>query len=302
MQSRRLVSKHSEDFLKKRFKRKIWLVILIFITITTWSFCLFNVLRLETFNISTVEIYGADSDIASSLRNIASQKIEGDYMGIVPKSSYFFYPKNDIIASVFQASPRISKVNIDISSFDTLLLKIEEKKSDVIGCLSLPEFDGNKILPEDQNRCFAIDDKGILFKAVDFNKNIDSHVYFKTLQDDNTNTFIGNHIIDPVTLGKIESVFDFFKKNNINSKAVLLKDTGEYEFYLENKNSRNPEDDFAVLYMNDDRSIDEQLQNFILFWNKVRDNKDIKNKSFEYVDVRYGSNVFFRLDDERIEK
>ncbi len=277
-------------------------MVLAFISIATWSFCVVRVLQLETFNISTIEIYGADNDIASGLKDIADQKITGDYLGIIPKSSFFFYPKSDIIASVSQASPRISKVELDRGSLNTLLLKVEEKKSDIIGCLSLPEFNGNEIVPEDQGECFAIDGQGILFKAIDFNKDIESHIYFRALHDDNATTSIGNSIADPVVLSKLESVFDFFKKNNINSRSVLLKDAGEYEFYIDNKNTHNPEDDFAVLYMNNARSVDEQLQNFTLFWNKARDNKDIKNKSFEYIDVRYGSNVFFRLDDEDIEK
>ena len=60
----------------------------------------------------------------------------------------------------------------------------------------------------------------------------------------------------------------------------------------------NPDKSIAIVYLNDSRSLSDELSNLLSFWTYMVVNPRVTKTppSFDYIDVRYGTNVFYRVN------
>jgi hypothetical protein len=73
-----------------------------------------------------------------------------------------------------------------------------------------------------------------------------------------------------------------------HAEFILIKDDGEYEMYAND----------AFIYFNNKRSIVEQLKNLIEFWNHNKNENSAGSTSYESINIKYGSNNFYRQKSE----
>lgn len=75
----------------------------------------------KAVRISHVSIYGADQ----SLSSLATEAMQGSYLGIIPHDSFFFVSESRIRAAILAANPDIAAVSIFRDGFNGLSVKVD---------------------------------------------------------------------------------------------------------------------------------------------------------------------------------
>lgn len=294
----------SKSFAHRRQSRTVLIIVLAVISLGTGLFSLSRLSGLSFFSIDTVRIFVADQNIAANLQAAAYSRLEGDYLHLFSKSNYFLYPRREIIAGIRAASPLIDTVTIGNDGLHTLIISVNEKTPAAVICANLPDFTGNIISTVDSDSCYFADSSGLIFEHTpSITGNVYDRFYVPRLGDaaSSSNSIIGTQGIPAADFAKLRLFLDDIHQAGIESQDVLLKDGGEYELYARNPSltltgSIPAAQDTVIIYFNDSNLSDE-LINLVSFWKKMTDTARLKKESlaFDYIDVRYGSNVFYRM-------
>lgn len=290
----------SQNFSKRRKNRIVIISLLIVISIFTWSLSFVRFISLNAFSLNDVKIAGISPDVVASMQASALSSLEGDYFGIIPRSSSFFYPKTEIINNIEKISPEVEKVEVTKASGNVLGIEIKSKTPVAIICSGYPDFSDVKDISLIEADCYYIDAHGYIFKKAPLISGTLYHRYYIPALFDNsssTESVIGKYASSTEEFINLQKFYSNVVKSGIVAEAILVKGTGEYELYAENQASSSEfNNNVAVIYFNDDRPLDEELANLVSFWKNMTDK--VKNKSatttFDYIDVRYGANVFYK--------
>jgi hypothetical protein len=299
----RLTSHQSRKFIKRKKARGLVVGILIVVSIVSGLFALSRLSSLYALSIQTVEVQGADNDIAGSIQKVALNALEGKYLHLFSKSNTFIYPRDLVSSAVGSVSPRISSVKVKKSDMHTLEISVEEKAPKALVCANLPEFNGDSLSLENLDSCYFADTAGYIFASAPlFSGNIYNRYYAPDLSNTTSteNFVIGSYATSSAEFTKLQEFYEGARLFGVDVLAILIKEAGEYELYARNSiqdqivstSSINA----MVVYFNNSRSFRDQLVNLLSFWTKMKDQARSKGEvvNFDYIDVRYGSNVFYR--------
>ncbi|MCX6719051.1 MAG: hypothetical protein NTZ38_01600 [Candidatus Taylorbacteria bacterium] len=267
---------------------------------------------LSVFNIETVQIAGADPDIVPALRSVVYGEIDGDYGGLFSRSNIFLYPKASISKAVINASKRVSSVDI-YRDGRTLMIEANEKIPVAMVCADLPDWgDNGRLDDKNTDKCFLVDDNGFLYARVsviqgfsNISDNIHDRYFIPDLSDNGASSseaLIGTTLSTTTDFQALREFSQVARDHGIDIQAMLLRGNGEYEMYALNPASnfmshQSTATSTVVIHVNRRNGFDNELANLISFWSNAVD----KAKSgqawpvWDYIDVRYGSNVFFRM-------
>ncbi|MES2216216.1 MAG: hypothetical protein V4481_02880 [Patescibacteria group bacterium] len=294
MPTRRAVTNQSKSFARQKRTRLIIFIVAIVVVISGGIFGASYLSRLSTFTIQVIEVSGADQEIIGSVRAAAEESLKGNYLHLFSRANVFLYPKEDIKRAVMAASSRIEDVQVKHNKLTGLTISVKEKEADALVCPTFPDFNEGKLILENFESCLFADQKGILYaKAISIaSTSLDTYnLYFAPAAKEvatSTEEFKA-----------LQSFYVGLKKNHIDIQAILFKEKGEYEAYVRTTGAT------TVIYFNNTRPLSVELDNLILFWNHALAEAKAKGGQravpaearipvYEYIDVRYGSNVFFR--------
>lgn len=299
MNARRTQQLHthqSERFSRNRHRRLIVGLSATLIALISWLFVLSRLSDLQALAITDIRVYGADPDITGNLEAAASSSIQGSYLGIFSKSDSLIYPKAAVKQAVGSSSPRLATVNVMRNGLHGLTVSVTEKIPAAVICADLPNLDsGESGVPIDSTDCYLADRTGFIFKQASMastsqDRNYDVY-YAPNLQAVPVGTFA-------TSTNEFASVVSFVsgvKAAGLAPQGVLIKDSGEYELYL--RNPSNPEGPIIV-YWDTSADVSRELSDLSAFWNGIASGSAkvaVKDPSqLEYIDIRYGSNVFYR--------
>ncbi len=294
-------SNQSRSFEERRKRRIILGVIAASTALASWIFVFYSVSFLPSLELTSVHVYGAEADITPLLRAAAYRSIQGSYFGLFSKANAFMYPENSIVAAVGAAAPRINSVTVKREGLHDLTIAVSEKNPAAVACVGLPNFDNNGVLlPDDPSQadtaCYFTDDSGFMFRKTTL-AIPDTYIryYMPVISDDP----IGHYATSTETFRALQEFVKSARTNGIAAEALLIKPAGEYELYARNPGGKNLAAPVAtaVIYLNDSAGFPTELSNLSAFWNNMIAGARIKDAplNFEYIDVRYGSNVFYRL-------
>ncbi len=302
----RIHASQSKSFAEQRRRQAIIGIVAGSIAIFSFTFSLSKLSSLEFFSIETIRVYGADSDIALAVQSAAYNSIQGSFLGIFSKSNAFIYPKSSLTAAVVDASPRVLSAEVSRDGWQTLIVSVYEKSPAAIVCADLPDFDQNGALLSD-NDCYAADDSGLLFKKITASTDAFAgtasaagtpgiiRYYVPDLPDDAS--AIGSRATSTVEFAALQSFVAGARSAGIKPEAILFKDGGEYEMYADSPagpSGAATSTPLIVVYFNDKAGFAAELSDFHAFWSHMAMSAAGAPKSFEYIDLRYGSNVFYR--------
>lgn len=291
-------SGQSSSFARKRRRRNIvgWTAGVL--AVISWVFILSRLTFLSTFAIDTVNVYSARQDLVPAVQSVAYRELQGAYLGIFSKANSIIYPKRAITAAVASSSPRIDTVSIAREGRHGLNISISEKPAAGIVCPELPSFDEDAALIRGQG-CYFADDDGLVFERVpESDTGTYNRYYAPTLPTDDT--IIGRHATSTTRFKTLQIFIETAKGAGIVPEALLIKDGGEYELYIDNplpgktstsSDHRGP----IVIYMNDRVSLATELDNLVLFWSTMMDKARAKGTPLELSEIKlqYPPNVYY---------
>ncbi len=298
-------SRQSKNF---RVKRRIFSAVKIvggMAVIAAFFYTLSAVSSMDVFAINNVRISGIDdSGVVESMHASVLESLQGKSLHLFSNSNTILFPRRDISQMVKDKYPEVESVTLDRDGTHTLNVNIKEKDPSALVCTTLPDFNGNELSLSDSSSCYFADDTGFIFKkAPSFSGRVYHRYYVPDLSGANldstsvdatsTEGVIGLYATSTIEFSKVQKFYEGLQQNNIIADAVLSKGGGEYELYV-----RNPfmSSSTAVVYFNTTSSSTEQLSNLISFWSHTVNTARTKKSKigFDYIDVRYGDNVFYR--------
>ena len=275
----RLSNLQSRKFENVKKKKKYTLVALFALNMIISVFCLHRFLSLDYFDIKSITINGANSELSLDIQNKLESVLNGSYLGLFPRNNIFIYPKNSLISAIGQVSPDIQGINIYSQNKNSIAIDIIQKKPAAIVCTSLPDNDNS----EDFDDCYFSDWSGLLFaKAGTTTDKV--HYYYIPSLNDSTSTkesLIGSYATSTNDFIELDKFYKNAEDNNLDPKYILINDHGEFEMYASD----------TIIYFNKEKSLDEQLSNLISFWNHTKREK--LDAKFEYIKLQYSPNIFY---------
>lgn len=253
----------------------------------------------KVLQLNAVQVSGIDENVIPHIRDTVMKALSGNYMGMYSRANAFLYPRTQIKIAIQDQYQEIRDIKIDRADRHTVRVSIEEKDPAALICPTLPDFNGSDITLDDPGSCYFADSTGLMFKkAPTFSGNIFNKYYIPDLEvyvnGASSTPLVGRYATSTEEFSLVQDFYNAVRNNKINTDAVLVKGSGEYELYIQNPDVASST---AVVYFNTLSSTTLQLANFISFWNytisEARTNK--RNIQFDYIDVRYGSNIYHRL-------
>ncbi len=285
-------SGQSHQFIYSRRKKNIWTLILALISIITWLYAFSSLSHLEIFNIKTINISGADKDISNTLKATALNSIQGEYFGLFSRSNLLAYPKEAIMTAIMNTDARVNDVTVERSGIQSLNITVREKIPAAVVCTNLPDWDESDLILDSFESCYLVDDTGYVFMNASSSNAEINRYYLPNIAIVSTSTsIIGTKIASTTMFRTLQSFYNGAKSYNIDIKALLVKDGGEYELYAATESG------VIVVYFNEINGFENEFTALISFWNDLTQKaRNEGNKlKLDSIDLRYGSNVFYRI-------
>jgi hypothetical protein len=246
-----------------------------------------------------VQVSGVDDGIIPHIKDTVMNALSGEYIGLISRANVLFYPRKQIEEEIMAKFDEAAMVKVDSVDRHTVRVSIKEKDPAGLLCPTLPDFNGNDILLDNPSSCYFVDESGFIFKkAPSFSGDVYSRYYVPDLAPQldasASSTLVGLFATSTAEFKIVHEFYDIMKRNNIVTDALLMKGGGEYELYIRNPGESSST---AVIYFNTLSSTTEQAANFLSFWNHMTATASGRGESiqFDYIDVRYGDNVYHRL-------
>jgi hypothetical protein len=301
--SRRFEARQSQSFTQKKREHRVFFWAIVVLAVFSWMSVMSHLSYLRFFSISVIEITGVSQEIHPTVRAAANEAIQGDYFNLLSRSNILLYPEQGIIESIERSTPRVEEVKVERHGRNSLFITIKEKEPSALVCTNFPEFDEKHQLSLENDECAFADSKGVLYDtAPAISGTMYNRYYIPELGDISTSSVekLGFTATTTDEFAALQELYDNLKARDMEVKGVLFKPAGEYEAYISNARSKSETQGegvaTAVIYFNSTRPLSVQFDNLVLFWEHAIEDAKTKGRTpvYEYIDVRYGSNVFFR--------
>ena len=284
----RLRSHQSKKFVANK-KTKTYLVWALFaLNIFLLIFSLSKITYLDFITIKNVSVYGTRENISRDIQNKVLDIIDNSYIGLFSKANSLFYPKGTLLASIQSVAPQIQSLTINRDGLHGLRINVVEKIPKAKICANLPDFSEDENILDQVSNCYLADSSGQIFDKISTSTKNSLNLYFiPSLSDTSTSTghsLLTKYATSTDEFTSLQNFYDSTKKAGLDPKFILIKDDGEYEMYAND----------TVIYFNNKRPIIEQLKNLIEFWNHNKNNNSSEDINYEYINIKYGSNIFYR--------
>lgn len=288
MKSGRVRTLKSAKYLEKR-KKKLIVRIYIYVSIFILIFLMiYGALRIPFFQIRTVVVQGAETLNQLQIENTAKGLLSGNYLYLVPRSNFLFYPKSTILETIGSSYKKIENIKAEVKGTSVLSIEIVEKKADVVVCEGFKEDEG-------QNTCYFADVNGYIYDFSDIESQLGSTTpYFKYYVNPNIPVSIGKNFIDTSTFHELQDLIKGIEVYGIKSTGLLISDDNSYELYIKNVDKST-----AVVYFDNRSPFSKTFSDLTLFWQNVLDKKiGLKvTPSFEYINLRFANSVFYLINE-----
>ncbi len=284
----------SSKFIQKRRKIMIASTVLSIFCVLLISLNILLLNRLTIFQIDSIDITGTDKTIDNDIKDIAMSSLDGNYLGIIPRSSIIFFPKKEIIKSLTDKFKIINDISIKREGFSKIIINIKERAPSAIVC---DGFRGDNIA----DNCFLSDDNAYVYdKASDSDVNDNSYnTYYYPNSKEDIST--GSYFIDKDRFDDLQNFLFSSMKNGLLPLGMLIGDNGEYEMYLKNvftKNSTSTND--ITVYFDDKKSLKDTLSNLLAFWkDALVKSKGANAPVFDSINLHFGNTIYFSKQNQQ---
>lgn len=248
---------------RKRFFLKaslIFAAILLFLLGVTAS------IYIPKFRINEISIEGTAVLDKEQLKEEAFSLLRQKFWGIFPYDNIFILPKERIIATLSKKFPLIKKVTIKNDFSRKVFISVEERKPEALWCK--------------KDFCAFLDEAGFIFEPAPV---FSGTIFPKFFDERETPADIGKEILPAAEFQKLHFVLETLEKKNFNVVKTILKDSGLYEIHLD--------EGWYILFneKNNAETVSENLE--LILENNIKE----KRPQLEYIDLRFGNKIFFKL-------
>jgi len=277
-QRSRLTAHQSKKFATHRQIKVYFFGFLAIVAVFAFVFLLSKITYINSFKIKDFVINGVGEEVALPIRKQVGEILNGSYLGLFSKANTFLYPHDSLVANIQSSLPQIQSLKISRNGLSGLKIDIVPKNPSATVCTSLPEFGDDHSLKIGDN-CYLVDWSGQIFATGGL---ASGNIYFiPSIAENMTNdsSLILSYVASTSEFVALQNFYEGARDVELKPRFILVKENGEYEMFA----------DDVIIYFNNLRRIEEQLNNLVSFWK----NSKYSKSDLEYIDVRYGSSVFY---------
>ncbi len=287
----------SERYLKKRRKKFIWVAILFIVAIVSVITAMSLLSKASFLQIHSVVVINATTGIplvtpVDQIQGIAESGIVGNRWYFFSKNTFLLYPKKEITEDILRTFPRVQSVDFAKDSSKNLDVLITERAPSALVCTE----------QTNAGKCFYMDGSGFVYAEA---PTFSAGVYVRYTIASST-IGIGKPALTQSQLVVTRQAIDFLTKMNINVTGVTISNENDEALFIKDIYATStpaaiaassssagqvmmPETLVTTIYIATDDSFSTALNNFAQFW------ENSKNRNFEYVDLRYGNDIVYKL-------
>ncbi len=283
-----LYSPRIREIKKKKnrvLRRKILIYLILLIAILT---LIGFSLRWQKINIQKIAISGNKVIDTELIKNIVAENLVGNYLYILPKTNFIFYPKDKIKLELSSKYKRLKDITLNVDNLERLNIQVNERTAHYTWCGAIPE----DLTINTEEKCYFIDDDGYIFDEAPY---FSGEVYFKFYgtNDINTSDPMGSYYAKDI-FNKLITLNTTLKTMGLKTSALSIKGNGEIKVFLSgiNKSATRPE--IILNTKSDFNKIAENLQ-AALTTAPLQSDFEKKYASLLYIDLRFGNKVYYKF-------
>lgn len=297
----------SQSLTRRRRKRKIIRLWVLF-----FCFCLILALiawivSLPSMAIKKVVVVGNANVTSEEIQRISEDILNSKYIGLFSKRNALLYPRQRIEDVLIKTYPRILAVAIDTESFEILNIKVKEREAVAVWCAAID--------------CHLVDEDGYIFAIYnEIQKNNDAIVGSSTQvsvvdYEKLPKLYGGDQFVGPEPIGKsifnkklyldLQNTIVELQKSGLGVTSVHVYSRDEIVFVVSNG---------GKLIFSDRKPFEVSLNDLkaslksSVFSGTTSPGVSVSTSSstgfskinlpahFEYIDVRFGNKVFYKID------
>lgn len=265
---------HSPEFHKKRQKEKRVRRFIIAGLALLLVVAPLLILRNENFLLANIEIEGNSVTHDEDITGIVKEHISGKYLWVLPKSNALLYPRKAIKKDLLARIPRISRVEIEAPTANSLHISVEEREPLALYCTDISNLSN----PEG---CYFLDKEGFIFsEAPAFSGN----VYFIYTKPEVIAEPLGKQYLPAEIFRPFPEFVKSLENLGVHARALEAK-ADEFNLILPNSGRIiwRAADDLSIIRSNLEAFLaDDSISNNFL--DRVL-----------YIDLRFENKVFYKF-------
>lgn len=268
-----------------RRKRLVQHILLIIGLVLSVGILLSQLSYITALQIAKVDIVGNEVIQNAELFAVVAPLLEGSYAHFFSRQNIILYPKQEIQRAVRKAFPRIKTVNTHIAGFQELELRVRERTPVGVYCGA-------------DTKCYFIDDTGFMFAAAPVTS---GSAFFRFSDDAGGSGSIGSTFTTLSMFRALEALREALASFDIELASLELRGrrTDEFSQHVVFTTVEGAE----LIFSADSSLFEEELQNLetILISDAFVEETGGDLTHVEYMDLRFGNRVFYRLERETSE-
>ncbi len=278
---------HREEYLKKKRKRRIIrysiATALVFMIVGLSSY----ISRRPNFRIGEIVLSGGVLVTKTDVTLEALTLMDGFYFWLFPKNNVLWYPHDRLEEHLKNKFKRIDAIDIRLKDFRTLVVTITERKPVATWCDNPPV---RGLIMEDgssMEQCYFLDQNSTIFASAPYFSGDAYFKYYGLITDDNP---IGLQYLSSSTL--FSGISDFVektKKLSIRPLYIIAKGDGEFSLIVSGG---------GEIYFDTKEPLPKVFSNLeSLLHTPELSIGASRNLPVEYIDLRYGNKLFYKLKE-----
>lgn len=232
---------------------------------------------LDAMAIHTVEVRGNKATPSRELLEVVRENIRGHYLALFSRGHILLYPRWSIERDILERFPRIWEAGVDVENLTTISVNVSEREPVAEYCRT-------------NATCFFLDENGFVFAPAPVPQDAppDTIVY---RGGDVSEHPVGEHFLAPDTFRSLAEFVGATVGFGIESVELRVADESEYRLLLAGGAEIvfDPADGYSGI-----------LENLgtVLGANELKTRlEDGRLIEVEYIDLRYGNKVFYKISE-----
>lgn len=256
---------HKKKEREKKFYQFFFIVVFLFVLVGP-----IFLFRSSKLLITEVSISGNVVTQVAEIESLVRERLSGYYLGLIPKSSAVFYPKDSIANILDERIPRLTSVNISLNGLRGVNVEVVEREPFALYCAEMV----------DKELCYFLDNSGYIYsEAPDFTNG----VYLIYRREPSLESPVDKYFLDKNEFAKVNKFINSLSKLEIEPVGILYKDS---EYFLTQASG-------PKIIWNSNQDSDKVLIDLESFLkgSKLKA-EEIGNMS--YLDLRFDNKIYYK--------
>lgn len=268
-----------------RQRKHIRMLILFVVLVVSIVFMLSQASKLPVFRVETLRITGNKAVSSREIYDTVKDTFSGNHALLFSRRNVFLFSRNTMEQQLLDAFPRLKAVHVEAVGTHKVLIEITERQMVGMACIDA----------ETTETCHFVDEDGFIFAAA---PTFSGDSFFRYYDMRKKHFSIGTYVMRADEFHQVVGLQGALRELGVVPVSMRIESDNDAEF---------PENftftltkDTELIFSTDTTKLEEELQNLqtVLLSDAFKEETGGDISAIEYIDLRFGTKVFYRLKRE----